>query len=541
MILVSYLSVQFTKFRNLFTKRSNYKKDSIMYEEMAHWYESILDAIPFPISVQDTDMKWTFINATLENMLGKSRNEVVGQYCSNWGVSICKTENCAIECAKRGLNQTRFVYNGSSYQANVETLKGLDGEPAGYIEAIQDTTNLEELIMKQAEAQAASEAKSLFLANMSHEMRTPMNAIIGMTTIGLAADSTEKKDSCLESVRDASSHLLGVINDILDMSKIESGKFELTPVPFDFNDVLKNSVNVINGRMKEKHLKFRINKDCKIPARLIGDDQRLTQVITNLLSNAVKFTPEYGAVTLTAQLAEEEDDTFTIRFIVSDTGIGIGKEQQGNLFQAFQQAENDTTRQYGGTGLGLSLSKKIVNMMDGEIWVESEPGEGASFTFYIKARRAFDDEPGLPCCAGEEPEDDFTGFNLLLAEDVDINREIFLELIKPTNLSVSCANNGAVAVKRFAEAPEKYDIVFMDLQMPVMDGHEATRVIRSLDFPKAKEIPIIALSANVFKEDIEKCFEAGMNGHTGKPLVIEEVMNHLRRYCFNQNRRSIAM
>jgi len=418
-------------------------------------------------------------------------------------------------------------------------------------------------------------------------------------------------------------------------------------------------------RIDEKKQKFNVYVDRDIPPYLYGDDQRLAQVITNLLGNAVKFTPEEGAISLNTYFLGEKDGFCEIRVSVTDTGIGISREQQENLFQSFQQAESSTSRKFGGTGLGLAISKSIIEMMGGEIWVESEPEKGSSFMFTVKMQRgdnkfenlkkrdidwknirvlAVDDDtyilqdfkgimqkfgaycdiansstealklletnrnynlffidwkmPGMDGLElteelrkrindsnnsfvvmisaaeyniiekkakeagadkfmhkplfpsvieevvagrfGTEGSDNdeteqsiegiFKGHRILLSEDVDINREIVLSLLEPTLLEIDCATNGKEAVQMFSAAPEKYEMIFMDIQMPEMDGYEATRQIRSMDVPTAKTIPIIAMTANVFKEDIDNCFAAGMNSHVGKPLDIDEVINKLREF-----------
>jgi signal transduction histidine kinase/CheY-like chemotaxis protein len=506
--------------------------------------------------------------------------------------------------------------------------------------------------------------KSAFLANMSHEIRTPMNAIIGMTTIGKTAADSIRKDYCFTKIEDAGNHLLGVINDILDMSKIEANKFELTPAEFEIEKVLRRVVNVVNFRIDEKQQKFSVHIDRSIPRTLIGDDQRIAQVITNLLWNAIKFTPEKGSVTLAVRLVEKANNTCTLQFSISDTGIGISPEQQKKIFQSFEQAESSTTRKYGGTGLGLAISKNIVEMMGGSIWVLSEPGKGSVFTFTIKVQRGteekhallspdinldnvrlitVDDDPdilkyfleiahgfGVMCdvaisgekalqlidqnggyhiyfidwkmpvmdgiqlareiktrvsensivimisalewsaiadearaagvdkflskplfpstiaevineCLGVDKRQVekaqaadiagiFTGRHILLVEDVEINREIVQALLEPTQLVMDCAGNGVEAVRMFSEAPLKYDMIFMDIQMPEMDGYEATRRIRALDIPAAKTIPIIAMTANVFREDVEKCLNVGMDSHVGKPLDFDEVLKCLHSY-----------
>jgi len=514
-------------------------------------------------------------------------------------------------------------------------------------------------------ADEVSRQKSNFLASMSHEIRTPMNAIIGMTVIGKSAASIERKDYCLTKIEDASQHLLGVINDVLDISKIEANKFELLLEAFHFETMLQRVVNVVNFRVSEKRLKLMVHIDHAIPHTLVGDDQRLAQVITNLLGNAVKFTPEQGSVHLDARLSGETEGVCTLQCAVTDSGIGISPERQARLFQSFQQVDAGISRKYGGTGLGLAISKRIVEMMGGTIWVESELGKGATFAFTVQLKRCeekgyglsdlgvhwdnlriliADDDPdvllyfkeimqkfGVSCdtaASGEdalrlveqegryniyfvdwamsgmngidltralkekasspdhaviimissaelsaveeearqagvdkflskplfpsaiaeiintalgldqrqtfEEQSDIAGLfaerHMLLVEDVEINREIALTLLEPTLIKIDCAENGVEAVRMFSEAPEKYDVILMDVQMPEMDGYEATRRIRAMDVPNAQTIPILAMTAHVFREDIEKSIQAGMNSHLGKPLNYDDVLQTLREY-----------
>ncbi len=388
------------------------------------------------------------------------------------------------------------------------------------------------------EAQSANLAKSDFLSRMSHEMRTPMNAVIGMTAIGKDSKTMDKKDYAFDRIEAASKHLLGVINDVLDMSKIEANKLELSNNDFVFEEMVRKVEDVVRFRVDERKQSFHIDIDKKIPASLYGDDQRIAQVITNLMSNAVKFSPEDGDIYLSAKLVSEQGGLCVIEISVADNGIGITEEQKKHIFNSFEQAEADTARIYGGTGLGLSISKRIVELLGGEIWVESEFGHGAKFTFtaILRCGRSPDESADYLRLAKDGGYDDFSGRAMLLVEDVEINREIILTLLEPTNLDIVCAENGAEALRMFEEAPDRYDIVLMDVQMPVMDGYEATRRIRALPTPNAQEIPIIAMTANVFREDIERCLESGMNAHIGKPVMIKYVLEMLREYM-GVNRR----
>jgi signal transduction histidine kinase/CheY-like chemotaxis protein len=558
----------------------------------------------------------------------------------------------------------------------------------------QNEIALQEMVRQRTEelqnqtqlAVEASRAKSAFLSNMSHEIRTPMNAIIGMTSIAKNSSDEERKNYCLNKIEDASVHLLGVINDILDMSKIEANRLELFVAEFDFEKMLRNVINIINFRVNEKHQNFSVHIDRNIPRHFAGDDLRIAQVITNLLGNAVKFTPEEGSVSLDARLVKEETGICTIRIEVRDTGIGISEEQQARLFTSFEQAESSTSRKFGGTGLGLAISKRIVELMNGTIGIESALGKGSAFFFTIQVKTGrgarqialnsgvdwknvrilvVDDVPeireyfkeilqdfGVSCdtaaggeaameliertglydlcfvdrkmpgmdgielsrrikergadksviimisveewieieedaknagvdkflpkpifpsdiadciseCLGTDNHpaakkspagvvDIFADRRILLAEDVEINREIVLALLEPALLKIDCAENGAEAVKIFTAAPDVYDMILMDVQMPEMDGYEAAEAIRAFEKERRenqqekispicpKGIPIIAMTANVFQEDIKKCIEAGMNDHIGKPLDIKEVMDKLRIYLSSPERSSQA-
>ena len=384
----------------------------------------------------------------------------------------------------------------------------------------------------RAKATAENKNKSVFLANMSHEIRTPLSAIIGMTQIGLSSDTTEKKDQCFAKVNEASTHLLGVINYILDLSKIEANKFELSTVDFNFTKMLGRVENIVKYKVEAKHLELTIDIDPSIPKTMHGDDQRLTQVVTNLVGNSIKFTPDFGKISIRARLIKKEGAECTILVSVRDNGIGMKKEQQQKLFASFQQANSDISRTYGGTGLGLAISKSLVELMGGTISVESEENIGSTFTFTVKL---------LEVATSENEDNDFhqniddifKGFNLLLVEDIELNREILMTLLAPTGINISIAENGRQAVREFETNAGKYDIVLMDVQMPVMGGLEATTEIRSMTSPYAKIVPIIAMTADVFKEDIDKCRRAGMDGHLGKPINMDAVIATLKRHLLS--------
>lgn len=391
-----------------------------------------------------------------------------------------------------------------------------------------------ELVKAKEQAERANSAKSEFLSRMSHEMRTPMNAVIGMTHIGKSAESAEKKNYCLEKIDSASRHLLGVINDVLDISKIEANKFELSCSETDLEKLLAKVLNVLNYRIEEKEQIFTLNIDEKTPRIVLSDEQRLSQVLTNLLGNAVKFTPQGGRITLNVSAQKTDSPACILRFELADTGIGISPQQQKKLFRAFEQGDGSISRRFGGTGLGLAISRNIIELMGGSIWVESQPGEGSRFFFTIRADEAKPlqyAEGGTETYApGEALPTDFAGKRILLAEDVEINREILLTMLADTGIEIKCAENGKEAFRLFAQNPSAYDLILMDIHMPEMDGYEATKRIRSLDAPQAAAIPILAMTANVFREDVKRCLDAGMDDHMGKPLDLDELIKKLKQY-----------
>jgi len=410
---------------------------------------------------------------------------------------------------------------------------------AGFLVVMHDIT---ELSLAKDKAEQANRSKSEFLSRMSHEMRTPMNAIIGMTSIAKRSISKEKRDECLEKIEGASKHLLDVINNVLDMSKIEANKLEITPVAFEFNKMIANAVNVLEYRIDERKQKLFIEIDKKIPPYIISDEFRLTQVITNLLANAVKFTPDGGSVTLRAVNINDDSDNFTLQFEVEDTGIGISNKDKNSVFEAFEQADGGIARRFGGTGLGLAICRQIIELMGGSIWVESVVGEGSVFTFTIPLIKS--EEPPESMSHGTGAADIITqeqiseiiatgkykGLHILVVDDVSINREIVGTILEETGINTDFAEDGLKAVDKFYSDPSKYSLILMDIQMPEMDGYMATRMIRnSYD---GKNIPIIAMTANVFKEDIDACRAAGMDSHIGKPIDINNLFMEVNRHLF---------
>ena len=638
-------------------------------QEVIERFETIWANVECGVSIIDAETREIVdINPVAVRMFEGDKTDIIGKRCHKF---ICPAEEHS--CPIMDKNQVVDRSERKFVKANGEVIPIIKSvAKISYkgrlmlLESFIDISNLkkaEEQLRLMAITEEANQAKSDFLSRMSHEMRTPMNAIIGMTKIAEDTEEEEKLRYCLATIGQSATHLLGLINDILDMSKIEAGKFELHITPLHVEDILSKMCNIMMEQIEDKGIKLNVFLDNSACLHYIGDEMRLSQVITNLMSNAVKFTPENGAITVTVRETERRWNNSTVRFVVEDTGIGMTPEQMGKLFNAFEQADTSISRRFGGTGLGLAISKNIVEMMNGKMWAESEPGKGSAFTFDVElihdefARppdlsdinvmkvlvaseddgvceyfKSVTSEHGvvtetassmvdiitlvntaharneqyamvfidykLPCDdiidllrklneltevgaivvmasfltwnkvdvktrgAGvnrylpmpllpsnifkalqnegrfieEEVEDeeeddlstaDFSDVCLLVAEDIDVNREILIALLEPTNVIIDIAENGRIALEKFTSNPDKYDMIIMDVHMPEMDGLEATKAIRSLETERAKTIPIVAMTADVFREDVDKCLACGMNDHLGKPINYCDVMKKI--------------
>ncbi len=411
-------------------------------------------------------------------------------------------------------------------------------ESSGYALTINDVSSyrsmIDEINQKNEKlealktvAESASLAKSRFLSNMSHEIRTPLNAIIGMAQIAeKSKDNSEKVSESVERINTASQHLLGIINDVLDMSKIESGKFDLSRETFALHEALEEVSILIYERCAEKQIEFIFNSNVPKNISVEGDKLRLKQILINLLGNAVKFTPQKGKVVFESVM-EEKNYGASVTFNVTDTGIGMTDEQKAKLFSAFEQTDATITSKFGGTGLGLAISQNLAQMMGGVITAQSEPGKGSVFSFTLNMKISSNDVSEK--FDGEEA--DISGRRILLAEDIEINRIIVQELFNGTGAIIDEAENGEEAVKMFSSSPEGYyDVIFMDIQMPLLNGYDATRRIRALTRPDAKTVKIFAMSANVFQEDKQAALDADMNCHLSKPIDMSAVMRALKEF-----------
>ena len=382
-----------------------------------------------------------------------------------------------------------------------------------------------------AAAETANRAKSTFLSNMSHDIRTPMNAIIGFTNIALHQDSVPEMHNCLKKIEESSDHLLSLLNDVLDLSRIESGKVEFSPVPTNITAVTDSVIEIVKGMLLNRELNFEVHREPLQNPYVMTEPVRIREILVNILNNAVKFTKDGGTIRFDAGGRPGVDaQHIVICYRIKDTGIGMSEDFQKKIFDEFAQEENGARTQYKGTGLGMPISKKYIELMGGTITVDSRKGVGTTFTVEIpmELTNAEKVEKTKPLVQ----HNDLKGIKVLLAEDNDLNAELATMLLEDLGMTVTRAADGQEVVDLFAEYPAgTYDIILMDIMMPKMDGHQVAKAIRAMyaDRPDAEEIPIIALSANAFSEDVQASLDAGMNGHVSKPLNMEEVTKVIER------------
>ncbi|MEZ5335793.1 MAG: ATP-binding protein [Methanolobus sp.] len=428
---------------------------------------------------------------------------------------------------------------GRAFSYTVCPIKNESGDIKSIVEYGADITDFRNAKM---EAEAANLTKSEFLANMSHEIRTPMNGIMGMTDLLLNTELSDTQENYLEMIQKSSENLLEIINDILDISKIEAGKIELENIDFNLYDLLNEITCMIAVKGLEKEIEIRCEIEKNVPVYVKGDPVRLKQILSNLTSNAVKFTDQ-GEVIISAMFKSQTYSTTCLKFSVKDSGIGISDDKKKLLFDKFTQADTSTTRNYGGTGLGLAISKHLVEMMNGEIGVASKEGEGSEFWFNVcleKSQKPYIENTGVHAtttCKNKNETDSSSlkvpdktdDMKILVVEDNLINQKLMEAMLKQTGYESEMAANGEEALEKLASVD--YDLVFMDVQMPIMDGLAATRQIRSPDSRVLNHgIPVIAMTAHAMKGDMEQCLDAGMNDYISKPISLKHLSELMQNW-----------
>jgi PAS domain S-box-containing protein len=513
--------------------------------DQTRFIRTVTDVLPSMIGYWDADLRCRFANDAYIEWFGRRPEDMLGIHIQElMGEALFRKNEPFIREALRGepqhFERTLVKADGSTGYTWASYIPDVvDSKVKGFSVLVADVTELkvaelklstlnQELAAARDAAEAANHAKSAFLANMSHEIRTPMNGILGMAHLLRRNIATPGQVDMLDKIETSGNHLLSVINDILDLSKIESGKLVLEKKDFDLTKLLDAAIAVIGNAVAKKGLKL-FTQVSDMPQALLGDPTRLLQMLVNYLSNAIKFT-ESGSITLAVCVLAATDSDYLLRFEVIDTGIGITAEQQTRLFDAFEQADSSTTRKYGGTGLGLAINRRIAKHMGGKVGVESVPGQGSTFWLTVRLGKGVVAEPIAVLNSDESAlsilHRKHLGTRVLLAEDDCINQEVARLILEDAGLTTDLAEDGAQAL-RMAEA-NSYALILMDMQMPEMDGVEATREIRKLDGRKA--VPIIAMTANAFAEDREKCFDAGMNDFVAKPFNPEALFKVLLKW-----------
>lgn len=526
-----------------------------MKNQASQYARSLIEASLDPLVTINTEGKIMDMNQATANIIGLTRNEIIDSDFFNYFTEPQKAREVYLEVFAKGFvadspltlrhvngELTDVLFNGSIF-------KNENGQVLGVVIVARDVTDQKRIVTElnnakelaelantiaqkaTRKAEDAVKAKQQFLSNMSHEIRTPMNAIIGFTKVILKTELTPKQKEYLTAIKISGDALIVLINDILDLAKVDAGKMTFEQIPFKMESSIFAMLHLFETKIQEKNLKLNIEYDDSIPKVLLGDPVRLHQIILNLVSNAVKFTKK-GVITVSVKLIDEDDEKTKISFAVSDTGIGIEKSKLEKIFENFQQASSGTSRLYGGTGLGLSIVKQLTHAQGGVIHVESEVSKGSIFSFTL-------DFPKTTECTEndfEMPELDVAlkNINVLVAEDIPLNQLLMKTILDDLGFECNIASNGKIAIEKLET--EHFDVVLMDLQMPEMNGFEATEYIRTI---LKLDIPIIALTADVTTVDLAKCTAVGMNDYIAKPVdervLYSKILSVVKKNKFSQD------
>ncbi len=519
--------------------------------------EQILDQLPIPVFLKDRAGRFVRFNRQFQEFYHLTREQLMGARIEDftppaWAVITKQEDEQAWRTGLMVSSERRVTQIDPPIDLVVNRIVITSGGVSyllGFSIDVSEQRAARDAMQRAVEsAQAASRAKSEFLANMSHEIRTPMNGILGMTELVLESPLQPEQRDDIALVKASADALLTIVNDILDFSKIEAGKLDLEEVPFDLRTLVRDTLRSMALRAQQKGLQLCCEVPAQLPRTMKGDPGRLRQVLINLLGNAIKFT-EHGSVTLALTVGAETDQHCDIGFAVSDTGIGIPLEKQKLIFEAFLQVDGSTTRQYGGTGLGLTICRRLVILMQGDIAVTSEPGKGSTFRFSVPLQHAAVQLPAgaddvvllelapqaavaAPAPAPEPETRGGNGLRILLAEDNPVNQRLALRLLEKMGHRITLVDNGQDALERAMQGG--FDLILMDVQMPALDGLTATRRIRQWELDHAGHVPIIAMTARAMQGDRERCLEAGMDDYLSKPIDSERLRQVVSRFHAEQ-------
>lgn len=508
-------------------------------EEYQFRLQSILDNTPLIIFIKDLNGKYLLVNRSFREFLSLEENQVIGKTDFDFekpeiARQYKEADERVISTLKDAVLEETVQKPDGTHNLMIvkfplfdkdKKIYGIGGIATDITDKVQQQ---QKLIEAKKKAEAAEQLQEQFLANMSHEIRTPMNGIIGMTNVLMNTPLTPEQDEFVQIIRQSSDNLLKLINDILDLSKIKAGKLTIEKIPFNLREVLDNTLAAFKVKAKEKNIRLSFLYDHALPEQVISDPLRLTQIMTNLLSNAFKFTDK-GSIEVNVKMISRNQDRVTLCFEVTDTGIGIPADKLNHIFENFEQAAEETTRKYGGTGLGLSITRKLVNMLGGEIEVKSELHKGATFRFVLEMPVGNSVSQEEKETSTEKPAaNNLAGKTILVVEDNEVNQKVITHILKRAHIRTILANNGKEAVTLLEEG-ENVDLIILDLQMPVMNGFQTATYIRQ---KLKRNTPIIAMTASALRNEKLKCFELGMNEYLTKPFAPADLFQHLKRLLY---------